>query len=193
MIHELAHEWFGNSVTPYEWSDLWLNEGHASWYEFMFAEQNGQLAEDTEIWPDETGYATLELLMEAIYAHGDQWRHDFGPLGRPISGDAADLFSFQVYHGGALVLYALRQKIGDRAFEQLEREWVRALPRRRGAHRRLRRARLEGRAPRPVRVPERVDLRRDHAARCPGTPTGSVDPVEEVTALSLARSPVRRR
>lgn len=86
MIHELAHEWFGNSVTPYEWSDLWLNEGHASWYEFLFAEENGQLVEDTTFWPDETGYPTLELLMEAISAHGDQWRHDFGPPGRAISG-----------------------------------------------------------------------------------------------------------
>ena len=125
MIHELAHEWFGNSVTPYEWSDLWLNEGHASWYEFTVRRGERPARRGHEFWPDETGYATLEELMEAIYAHGDQWRHDFGPPGRPISGDAADLFSFQVYHGGALILYALRQKIGHRAFEQLEREWVR--------------------------------------------------------------------
>ena len=115
MIHELAHEWFGNSITPYEWSDLWFNEGHASWYEFLFAEENGQLAEDTTDWPDETGYPTLVELMEAVYAHGDQWRHDFGPVARPISGDAATLFNFQMYHGGALVLYALRQKIGNRS------------------------------------------------------------------------------
>ena len=63
--------------------------------------------------------------MRAVYAHGDQWRHDFGPVARPSSGDAADLFNFQAYHGGALVLYALRQKIGTRAFERLQREWVR--------------------------------------------------------------------
>jgi aminopeptidase N len=122
MVHELAHEWFGNSVSPWEWSDLWLNEGHASWYEFLFAEENGQLAEDTENWPDETGYATLEELMRAIYAHGDEWRAEFGPVAQPTSSDA--LFSFQSYHGGALVLYALRQEIGQEAFERLEREWV---------------------------------------------------------------------
>ena len=102
MVHELAHEWFGNSVSPWEWSDLWLNEGHASWYEFLFAEENGQLAEDTVNWPDETGYATLEELMRAIYAHGDEWRAEFGPVAQPTSSDA--LFSFQSYHGGALVL-----------------------------------------------------------------------------------------
>jgi aminopeptidase N len=123
MVHELAHEWFGNSVSPEQWSDLWLNEGHASWYEFVYAEENGFLAEDTEGYPDETGYATLEELMRAVYAHGDQWRAEDGPVAQPSSADS--LFAFQRYHGGALVLYALREKIGTRAFEKLEREWVR--------------------------------------------------------------------
>jgi aminopeptidase N len=60
--------------------------------------------------------------MRAVYAHGDQWRHDDGPVARPTSADT--LFSLQVYHGGALVLYALRQKIGNAAFMRLERAWV---------------------------------------------------------------------
>jgi aminopeptidase N len=126
MLHELSHMWFGDSVSPYEWSDLWLNEGHASWYEFVYAEEKGLPAADTENYPDEQGYATLEELMRAIYAHGDQWRHDYGPVARPSSGDPGfdALFSFQVYHGGALVLYALRQKIGSEAFDRVERAWV---------------------------------------------------------------------
>ena len=62
--------------------------------------------------------------MRAVYAHGDQWRHDSGPVAKPSSGDVNDLFSLNVYHGGALVLYALRQKIGKSAFERVERAWV---------------------------------------------------------------------
>ena len=124
MVHELAHQWFGNSVAPYEWSDLWLNEGHVSWYEFVFAEERGQLADDTTGWPDDEGYDTVVELMRAIYAHGDEWRAEFGPVARPASGDIETLFSFQAYHGGALVLYALRNKIGVRAFERLQRAWV---------------------------------------------------------------------
>ena len=91
--------WFGDSVAPYEWSDLWLNEGHASSYEFTYADEKGCLEIDTENYPDEQGYATLEELMRAVYAHGDQWRHDNGPVAKPSSGDPGDLFSFNVYHG----------------------------------------------------------------------------------------------
>lgn len=122
MVHELSHMWFGDSVSPYEWSDLWLNEGHASWYEFTYAEEQGFLEEDTVGYPDDTGYATLDELMRAVYAHGDQWRHDYGPVAQPADADA--LFSFQAYHGGALVLYALRQAVGDATFGRIERAWV---------------------------------------------------------------------
>ena len=76
LLHELAHMWFGNSVAPYEWSDLWLNEGHASWYEFVYGEEQGFLADDTVGVAGPEGYDTLEELMRATYAHSDQWRHD---------------------------------------------------------------------------------------------------------------------
>jgi aminopeptidase N len=122
LLHELAHMWFGNSVSPYEWSDLWLNEGYASWYEFVYGEEQGFLADDTVDWPDPEGYDTLEELMRASYAHSDQWRHDWGPVARPNGEDA--MFTFQSYHGGALVLYALRQVVGRSTFQRITREWV---------------------------------------------------------------------
>jgi aminopeptidase N len=121
-LHEMSHMWFGDSVSPYSWSDLWLNEGHASWYEFLYAEEKGELADDTTGYPDDTGYATFDELMKAVYAHGDQWRADSGPVAAPSSADT--LFDLQRYHGGALVLYALRQVVGAATFQRIERAWV---------------------------------------------------------------------
>ena len=40
LVHELAHQWFGDDVAPAEWSDVWLNEGHATWYEALYADRN---------------------------------------------------------------------------------------------------------------------------------------------------------
>jgi aminopeptidase N len=51
-------------------------------------------------------------------------RDKYGPVARPRSGAIDDLFNPNVYDGGALALYALRQKIGARAFSRLERDWV---------------------------------------------------------------------
>ncbi|MFJ2938079.1 M1 family metallopeptidase [Streptomyces sp. NPDC087219] len=113
MVHELAHQWFGDSVSPRTWSDLWLNEGHASWYEALYAE--------------ETAGKSLERRMKAAYAASDGWRADGGPPAAPeppSPGHKISLFRPVVYDGSALVLYALRQEIGTQAFERLERRWV---------------------------------------------------------------------
>jgi aminopeptidase N len=117
MLHELAHQWFGDSVSPWEWSDVWVNEGHASWYEFTYAEERGYLVRDA-------GFETVEELMRTAYSQGDIFRRDFGPVARPVSGDVSSVFSPQAYLGGALVLYALRQEVGRTAFERIERTWL---------------------------------------------------------------------
>ncbi|MET7713994.1 M1 family metallopeptidase [Streptomyces sp. NPDC005407] len=114
MVHELAHQWFGNSVSPRTWSDLWLNEGHATWYEATYAE--------------EMAHKPLETRMREAYMLSDQWRADAGPPAAPeppTPGQKISLFRPVVYDGSALVLYALRQTIGKDAFAELERAWVR--------------------------------------------------------------------
>ncbi|MEE1926608.1 M1 family metallopeptidase [Streptomyces sp. TRM 70351] len=114
MVHELAHHWFGNSVSPRRWSDLWLNEGHATWYEWLHAAGNGGPA--------------LEERVRRAYGSFDRWRRADGPPAapeEPAGGEGTGIFRPVVYDGGAVVLYALRQEMGTDAFERLQRQWVR--------------------------------------------------------------------
>jgi aminopeptidase N len=118
MTHELAHQWFGDSVAPWSWSDVWQNEGHATWYELLYAQETG-------VFADYTGYDTPEDLFKDVYALGDQWRDRWGPVAAPASSASVwDVFNNNVYYGGALALYALQQKIGTADFQRLERAWV---------------------------------------------------------------------
>ncbi|MCX5193942.1 M1 family metallopeptidase [Streptomyces sp. NBC_00249] len=113
MVHELAHQWFGDSVTPRTWSDLWLNEGHATWYEALYADGLGKYA--------------LERRMREAYQRSDQWRAAGGAPAAPKAaapGEKIGLFRPVVYDGAALILYALRQEIGAEAFDRVERRWV---------------------------------------------------------------------
>ena len=113
MMHELTHSWFGNSVTPADWSALWLNEGHANYYGLLYRYERG--------WPDAQNNATFEGRMRYTYALGDQWRAKSGPVAEPT---AATLFDDQRYTGGTLALYALRERIGADAFARLEAEFL---------------------------------------------------------------------
>ena len=108
MVHELAHQWFGDSVAPRTWSDIWLNEGQATWYEYLWRAANAGLA--------------LDQLMLALYSQGDVFRQQYGPVARPPTPKV--LFAQQRYGGGALVLYALRQVVGAETFQEIERAWV---------------------------------------------------------------------
>jgi aminopeptidase N len=113
MVHELSHQWFGDSVSPRTWSDVWLNEGHATWYEALYAQ--------------EKAHQPMEARMKAAYAASDRWRAAGGPPAlpkAPAPGQKISIFRPNVYDGAALVLYALRQKIGRERFERLERAWV---------------------------------------------------------------------
>ncbi|MCX3060525.1 M1 family metallopeptidase [Streptomyces beihaiensis] len=113
MVHELTHQWFGDSVSPRTWSDVWLNEGHATWYEELYAQ--------------EKGHQPMEKRMKAAYQRSDAWRAAGGPPAAPKApapGEKISIFRPVVYDGAALALYALRQEIGEPKFEELERTWL---------------------------------------------------------------------
>ena len=111
MVHELAHQWFGDSVAPVRWQDVWLNEGHADYYEKAYA---------SEFF----GFDTIGYWREE-YRMANQLRAQYGPVAKPTGNDIFTLFSDNVYGGGSLALYALRQVIGEERFSEVERSWVR--------------------------------------------------------------------
>lgn len=113
LMHELTHSWFGNSVTPRTWADVWLNEGHADFYGLVYRYERG--------WPDSRGFTTLEQRIKYTYSQGDLWRTTSGPVAAP---NAANLWDNQRYTGGVLVLFALREKIGPAAFDRVEQAFL---------------------------------------------------------------------
>ncbi|MFF4438519.1 M1 family metallopeptidase [Streptomyces sp. NPDC001621] len=107
LVHELTHHWTGDSVAIRRWSDLWLSEGHARFYERLYSDTHGGPG--------------LEEAMRAAYEQHDQWRHDEGAPAEPTE---PALFKVMRYDGSALVLYALREKVGEETFGRIERAWV---------------------------------------------------------------------
>ncbi|MFF5206674.1 M1 family metallopeptidase [Streptosporangium sp. NPDC000396] len=106
ISHELAHQWFGDSLSIKRWKDLWLNEGFATYAEWL--------------WSEHQGTATAERTFRTQYAAAADapiWKY---PPGR---AKPDDLFNNSVYTRGGMTLHALRQRIGDQAFFKLLKTW----------------------------------------------------------------------
>ncbi|WP_330293024.1 M1 family metallopeptidase [Streptomyces sp. NBC_00576] len=114
--HEISHEYFGNSVSPRRWSDTWLNEGHAVYYQTLWAAQ-------------EDGATSLEDSMRQNYRAANAQLRKEGPVAAPrrsaFKPQATAPYGWTAYEGGALALYALRQKVGETDFQRIERAWIR--------------------------------------------------------------------
>ncbi len=119
-VHELTHQWFGDSVTPRTWSDVWLNEGPATYFAAAYAAEHGgpPLAEQARRW-----YAGSDSGSPFDHPESDQQLRDqYGPPGTPKA--ATTLYSQSIYTGGALALYALRQHVGQPTFDAIMRTWL---------------------------------------------------------------------
>lgn len=103
IVHELAHQWFGDSVTPATWRDLWLNEGFATYAQILWLEHTaGRAVADRQLV---NFYTTLR---NPIFV-----RNGISAPGNP---PPEALFNTAVYLRGGWALHALRLHIGDRAF-----------------------------------------------------------------------------
>ncbi|GIH28112.1 putative peptidase M1, membrane alanine aminopeptidase [Acrocarpospora phusangensis] len=108
VAHELAHQWFGNSLTLGHWRDIWLHEGFAAYAEWLWSEASGG---------------------EPAAAHARRWHRRL--TAAPQDFVLADpgsrrIFDDRVYKRGALTLHALRRTLGDVPFFSMLREWTAA-------------------------------------------------------------------
>jgi aminopeptidase N len=106
IAHELAHQWFGNSVTARRWRDIWLHEGFACYAEWLWSEDSGGRSADgwARYYHGKLASSRQDLLLS-----------DPGPR---------DMFDDRVYKRGALTLHVLRRTIGDDGFFDLLRDWT---------------------------------------------------------------------
>jgi len=106
VAHELAHQWFGNSLTPSSWQHIWLNEGFACYAEWLWSEASGGLTAAQQVQKAQSRLKSLpqDLLLS-----------DPGP---------ELMFDDRLYKRGAITLHVLRQHLGDDAFFELLRTWT---------------------------------------------------------------------
>jgi aminopeptidase N len=110
LVHENAHQWFGDSVSLTAWKDIWLNEGFATYAEWLYSEQHG----------GDSAQKTFDKLY-ARPASDHLWAF---PPGDPGSGE--NIFDTPVYERGAMALHELRTAVGDRTFFRILRTWAAA-------------------------------------------------------------------
>jgi aminopeptidase N len=106
VVHENAHQWFGDAVSLTRWQDIWLNEGFAMYAEWLWSEHAG----------DGTAQEMFDNLYDGLPADDEMWKLPPGDPGIPV-------ITPEVYLRGAMTLQQLRVTVGDADFFRILRAW----------------------------------------------------------------------
>ncbi|MFC4015178.1 M1 family metallopeptidase [Nonomuraea purpurea] len=106
VAHELAHQWFGNSLTVSCWSDIWLQEGFATYAEWLWSESSGgpSAAEHARLWHERLAALPQDFVL--------------------ADPGVGTMFDDRVYKRGALTVHALRRALGEELFFSILRGWT---------------------------------------------------------------------
>ncbi|MEU4287664.1 M1 family aminopeptidase [Kribbella sp. NPDC026596] len=110
IVHELAHQWFGDSLAVARWQHIWLNEGFATYAEWLWGEREGM----------GTAQETFDFFYNLFPADHPFWTLPIGDPGPDF------LFEFPVYARGAMTLHQLRLAVGDADFFSILRTWAKS-------------------------------------------------------------------
>ena len=106
LVHELAHHWYGNQVSPADWRDVWMNEGMAMYLQ--------------GVWEAEAAGIPVADQMDRWAVWEPQMRAEAGP---PAAYDPQAFGEGNIYYGPALMWHEVRERVGDEAFWDMVRAW----------------------------------------------------------------------
>jgi aminopeptidase N len=111
VMHELAHQWYGDSITPKSWKDLWLNEGFATHAELLYYQERA------DAYPGYYDAVRISRIRSAKEAEGTLVLQD--------TTSASNMFDpYRVYAKGAVVMYMLQYVVGDDVFKSILRTYA---------------------------------------------------------------------